>query len=388
LARADDRITLSDSAAGAPGARAGVVERRELAPGYTVSRLLKGGWQLAGGHGRIDRAQAVRDMFAYAEAGLDTFDCADIYTGVEELIGGFLREWRAAHPSRPVGIHTKYVPDLGRLGALGPQEVRRTLERSLSRLGVERVDLVQFHWWEFAQPGWLEASQHLAGLQREGKLRLVGVTNFDAARLEALLDAGVPVVSNQVQYSLLDRRPEGRLAALCAARGVQLLCYGALAGGFLSPRWLRAAEPRTPLENRSLTKYKLILDEHGVPPGPGRTCSVEEEPQAVPGAGWAFHQRLLQALAAIGEKHGAPLGAVALRWTLDRPQVAGVVVGARDASHLGDTLSALRLRLDAEDHALLGALLAEGSGPRGEVYALERVPGGRHARIMMTNLGG
>nr|MBP9105957.1 aldo/keto reductase [Gemmatimonadaceae bacterium] len=69
----------------------------DLAPSYRISRLIKGGWQLAGGHGTIDRAQAIADMQAFAEAGITTFDCADIYTGVEELIGEFLRQWRPGH---------------------------------------------------------------------------------------------------------------------------------------------------------------------------------------------------------------------------------------------------------------------------------------------------
>ena len=131
------------------------MERFELAPGYSISRLLKGGWQLAGGHGPIDRAQAVADMFAFAEAGLDTFDCADIYTGVEELIGAFLREWRSVHPTRAgeVQVHTKYVPDLGQLGSLTRLDTARVIDRSLARLGVERLDLVQFHWWDYAVPG-------------------------------------------------------------------------------------------------------------------------------------------------------------------------------------------------------------------------------------------
>lgn len=344
-------------------------DRVELAPGYSIARVLKGGWQLAGGHGAIGRDEAVADMFAFAEVGLDTFDCADIYTGVEELIGAFLAEWRRVHPSRAdaIHVHTKYVPDLELLPALTRADVARTIDRSLARLGVERLDLVQFHWWDFEVPGWIEAAGYLADLKTAGKIRLLGATNFDAAHLAALLDAGVPVVSNQVQYSLLDQRPAGALSALCAARGVQLLCYGSLAGGFFSPRWRGAPAPREPLENRSLTKYRLIIEEAG---------------------GWERFQELLAAVEDIARKHGAPPGAVAIRWTLDRPHVAGAIVGARHRGHLEATLAALRLRLDAGDRARLDALLAHAPGPAGEVYALERVPGGRHARIMKTNLGG
>jgi aryl-alcohol dehydrogenase-like predicted oxidoreductase len=327
-----------------------------LAPEYRISRLIKGGWQLAGGHGPIDRARAIADMSAFAEAGITTFDCADIYTGVEELIGGFLRQWRGP----AVQVHTKYVPDLDTLGRLSRADVARVIDRSLSRLGIERIDLVQFHWWDYEAPGLVETAGHLADLEVAGKIRHLGATNFDAAHLTELLRAGVPLVSHQIQCSLLDRRSES-----LAQTGVPLLCYGSLAGGFLSERWLRAPEPREPLENRSLTKYKLIIDEFG---------------------GWAPFQELLAALARIAARHGAPLGAVALRWTLDRPQVAGVIVGARDAAHLRETLEAVPLRLDDEDRAALERIAAGAQGPRGDVYGLERVKGGRHARIMKYNL--
>ena len=118
------------------------VERFEIEPGYDISRLVKGGWHLAGGHGRIDRAEAVRDMVAFVEAGITTFDCADIYTGVEELIGDF----RAAHPSLAphTQVHTKFVPDLGRLGRMTRTDVERIIDRSLRRLRMERLDLVQY----------------------------------------------------------------------------------------------------------------------------------------------------------------------------------------------------------------------------------------------------
>ncbi len=93
------------------------------------------------------------------------------------------------------------------------------------------------------QPRWLEALVWLDDLRRAGKVRHLGGTNFDTPHLREILAAGLPVVSMQVQYSLLDRRPENGFAALCQAHGVALLCYGTVAGGFLSDRWLGAPEP-------------------------------------------------------------------------------------------------------------------------------------------------
>ena len=339
----------------------------DLAPGYRISRLIKGGWQLAGGHGAIERAQAIADMTTFAEAGITTFDCADIYTGVEERIGEFLRAWRPAHQHaiEHVRVHTKFVPDLDALASLTAHDIRRIIDRSRERLGVRAVDLVQFHWWDYDIPGVVEAARYLATLRAEGRIRQLGVTNFDTPHLTRLLDAGIPIVSHQVQYSLLDRRAAGDMAALCAAHGVGILAFGAVAGGFFSDQWLGAPEPSEPLENRSLTKYKLIIDEFG---------------------GWALFQSLLRALAEIGARHGVKLGTVAIRWVLDQPAVAAVIVGARHAGHLGDTVRALTLQLTDADRGAIDDVLARASGPQGDVYDLERDRSGAHGRIMRYNL--
>ena len=343
------------------------VPTRELAPGYVVPRLIKGGWQLAGGHGTVDRAEAIADMMAFAESGITAFDCADIYTGVEELIGEFLCGWRerygAAAPT--MRVHTKCVPDRDALPTLTRAELERLIDRSLTRLGVDTLDLVQFHWWNFDIEGWLEAAGHLAELKRSGKIRQLGVTNFDTSRLRTLLDAGIPIVSHQVQCSLLDRRALGDMTTLCAERGVGLLTYGALAGGFFHDRWLDASEPIEPLENRSLVKYKLIIDEFG---------------------GWTAFQQLLRTMRGIADAHASTIGAVALRAVLDEPAVTSVIVGARHADHLPATLASLSLEFSASERAALQAVVAAAPGPRGDVYALERDMTGVHAGIMRYNL--
>jgi len=117
------------------------VERTDLQSGYSISRLIKGGWHLAGGHGEIDPDQAVKDMAAFVEAGITTFDCADHYTGVEELIGNF----RKAYPSlaSQVKIHTKFVPDYEQLGNVDRTYVEKIIDRSLKRLHVERRAIIE-----------------------------------------------------------------------------------------------------------------------------------------------------------------------------------------------------------------------------------------------------
>jgi aryl-alcohol dehydrogenase-like predicted oxidoreductase len=373
------------------------VPRAELTPGYTISRVLKGGWQLAAGHGTtVDAVSAMDDMDRFVDAGITTFDCADIYTGVEALIGDWLKRRGARGDGLPVQVHTKYVPDLDRLPTHSRTDVVRGVDRSLARLGVERLDLVQLHWWDYDVPGYVDAARWLDEQRRAGKIRHVGLTNFDQQRVAEIVGAGVPVVSHQVQYSVLDRRPANGMAAQCARDGIGLLCYGALAGGFLSDRYLGQPEPATPLENRSLVKYRLIIDEFGSPstlrlaqgrsePDHPTTGSVPS--QATSSDGWDRFQELLVALGAIASRHGVGIGAVAIRWVLDQPGVAGVIVGARHARHLDQATQACSLSLDDGDRALIRRVQSASSGPTGDVYDLERVKGGSHASVMRFRLG-
>jgi aryl-alcohol dehydrogenase-like predicted oxidoreductase len=344
------------------------MQTTDLAPGYTISRLIRGGWQLAGGHGDVDPERAVAGMAAFLDAGVTTFDCADIYTGVEELIGRFRQQLlaeRGAEALARLKVHTKLVPDLAALPKLDRAYVTAIVDRSLRRLRAERLDLVQLHWWDYAVPGLIDCAGWLVELQRAGKIDRLGGTNFDSARTAALVDAGVPLAAMQVQYSLLDRRPEHGLAAVCAARGVGLLCYGTLAGGLLAERWQGVAEPPATPANRSLVKYLLIVEELG---------------------GWALFQGLLAVLAGIARRHGCGIANVATRWALDRPGVAAVIVGARDAGHLPENLRTFEVGLDDADRAAIDAVLARAKGPAGDTYALERDRAGRHGRIMRYDL--
>ncbi len=346
-----------------------VVPRIDLAPGYSISRVIKGCWQLAGGHGRIDEDRAIADMRRFVEAGVTTFDCADIYTGVEELIGRFLKKHRTdfrggALP--PVQVHTKVVPDLAELPSLTKGRLGEIVDRSLRRLGVERLDLVQFHWWDFSVPGYVEAASHLEAFRAAGKIRHVGLTNFDAAHLREILGAGVPVVSNQVQYSVIDRRPEEDLANLAEERGVRILAYGTAAGGLLSARYLGAPDPAAgPFENRSLVKYRLVVEEWG---------------------GWDLFQELLRTLKRIGDRYGVGITEAAIRHILQKPTVAAVIVGARDSRHLDRLLRLASFRLDDADIEAITRVQARAAGPKGPVYALERDREGPHGRIMKYDL--
>jgi aryl-alcohol dehydrogenase-like predicted oxidoreductase len=340
-----------------------VIPRIEIVPGITLSRLIKGGWHLAGDHGEVDPDQAIRDMAAFVDAGITTFDCADIYTGVEELIGRFRRRY-PGHAAC-LRVHTKFVPDLDELASVDRAYVERIVDRSLQRLGVERLDLVQFHWWDHSVARYAEVALELERLRKAGKIDRIGVTNFGMGELGELLDAGVPVLTHQLQYSLLDDRPEHGMVELCQARGLSLLAYGTVAGGFLSDRWLGQPSPAEPLTNRSLVKYRLIIDEFG---------------------GWPLFQELLAALRQVAERRGCDIATVATRMILDRPGVAAAIVGATSAAHLAAHARVGSLELDRKDRALIEAVTGRRAGPPGDVYTLERDRDGPHGRIMKYTL--
>ncbi|MYH58474.1 MAG: aldo/keto reductase [Boseongicola sp. SB0675_bin_26] len=336
-------------------------------PAYSVSRIIKGGWQLAGDHGAVNADQAIADMVRFVDAGVTAFDCADIYAGVEDKIGRFranLARTLGSDVLDGVRIHTKYVPDRDSLARLTLRDVEAGIDRSLMRLGMDRLDLVQFHWWDYAVPGHVEAVAHLCTLRDKGKIDLIGVTNFDAEHLAELCDT-TDVASAQVQYSLLDRRASGDFAALARRKGVSLFAYGGLAGGFLTDVWLGRPDPGFDFGNRSLVKYRLVIEEFG---------------------GWVLFQDLLATLRAVADRHGCDISAIALRATLDSPDVAATIVGARYADRLPQTLRAFEVELTDGDRREIETVRGRSTGPQGPVYGLERDVAGRHGRIMKYNL--
>src|SRR6266852_1927463 len=219
--------------------------RFQFTPDMTICRLLNGMWQVSGAHGRIDPKRALEGLFA------------DHYGPAEDFIGNFRRELAARRGDTALAqiqAFTKWVPHPGRM-------TRRAVENavgvSLRRMGVETLDLLQFHWWDYADRNYLDALKHLADLQHEGKIKHLALTNFDTERLEIIVGEGIPIASNQMQYSLIDRRPEVRMAPFCRDHGITLLTYGTVCGGLLSEKYLGRPEPRrVELDTASLMKYK------------------------------------------------------------------------------------------------------------------------------------
>lgn len=342
----------------------GMIERFELTPGYSISRVIKGGWQLSEGHSSEVCADPVDDMFAFVQRGIDTFDCADIYTGVEDMIGAFLRANSGRADPLPVRVHTKYVPDFDALAGLKKSDVEHIIDRSLARLGTDRLDMVQFHWWNYEVPGWVEAAAWLKELQDAGKIEKLSLTNFNSEKTQQILDAGIPLATTQIQYSLLDTRPQKQLAQLCNDHDMHMLCYGTLAGGFLSERWLGKTDPEQ-LNNRSLIKYRLMIEEIG---------------------GWELFQVLLTVLNDIANRRNTTVSSVASRWVLEQPRVAAVIIGSRNANHLDRYTDIFKFSLDDADRYAIDEVRKQMNRPALDVFDLERDKDGRHGRIMKYNL--
>jgi aryl-alcohol dehydrogenase-like predicted oxidoreductase len=297
-------------------------------------------WQVSGAHGAIDPRKAIASMFEYVDAGFTTWDLADHYGPAEDFIGQFRQQWAANRGETTPAIQafTKWVP---RPGTMTREIVEKNIDISRQRMGVESLDLLQFHWWEYQDTNYLDALKHMMDLQTEGKIKHLALTNFDTEHLQIILNHGIPIVSNQVQYSLIDRRPQVEMAKFCEQHHVQLFAYGSLCGGLLSEAYLGKREPgRWDLSTASQRKYKQMIDVWG---------------------GWTRFQQLLSTLDSIAQKHQVSIANVAVRYVLEQPAVGGVIVGARlgVSQHIQDTAQVFNFALDAEDYQRLDALHAQ-----------------------------
>ena len=316
-------------------------QRTELAPGLSICKILNGMWQVSGAHGYIDPTKALEEMIQYHEAGFTTWDLADIYGPAETFIGKFrdrLEKLKGKDELRNSQALTKFVP---RPGPMTKSIVEYYIDQSREKMKTDCLDLVQFHWWDYNDPSYIDALIHLSNLRDNQKIKHVGLTNFDTERLEIIKEQGIVIVSNQVQYSIIDSRHENFLIPFCEKQNIQILAYGTLLGGFLSEKYLNSSEPNPgSLDTASLRKYYKMIQRWG---------------------GWALFQELLEALHQISIKHQCSISNVATSYILEKPSVAGVIIGARlgIAEHREDNKQVFSLGLDSEDKSLIKSVTSK-----------------------------
>jgi len=315
-------------------------DRTELAPGLEISRVVTGLWQVADmerGGKMLDLDRAAEALAEYSAAGFDTFDMADHYGSAEDIAGRF-SQGVVRGAFKPARVFTKWCPTPGEMTR---DVVRAAIQRSMDRLATEKIDLLQLHWWVFEHPAYLDAMRELALIQCEGGIGHLGVTNFDTDHLHLLVKQGYRIATNQVCFSLLDRRAGEEMSAFCLANGVKLLAYGTLAGGLLTEKWLGKPEPALgEIHDWSKMKYQRFIAQIG---------------------GWSVLQGILEALARVAKKHGVSIANVATRWVLEQPAVGAVIIGARlgEREHRADNLALFSFALDAEDRRVIDAALEE-----------------------------
>ena len=298
-----------------------------------ICRILNGMWQVAGGHGQINSESAIKDMQRYQELGFTTWDLADIYGPAESLIGEFSKK-----NEYDFQAFTKFVPNPG---PMSNSIVTHYIDESLKKMNTDCIDLLQFHWWDYQDSSYLDALKHLSKLQNEGKIKHLGLTNFDTERIKIIIENNFKIISNQVQYSILDQRPEKIMVPFFIKYGIQILSYGTLLGGFFSEKYLNVDEPtRADLTTASLQKYKNMIDIWG---------------------GWQLFQELLEILSIISKKHNCSIANIATRFILDKPQVAGVIIGARlgITDHRKDNSKVFDLKLDQNDLSLISTITSK-----------------------------
>jgi aryl-alcohol dehydrogenase-like predicted oxidoreductase len=290
-----------------------------------------------------DEPEAHEILDAFVEAGGTFIDTADVYQhGVSEEMSGSWLARRGRRDDLVIATKARFaMSDHPQDAGLSRAYLRRAVDASLRRLGVDHIDLHQAHCWDPATPieETLEAYRELV---QAGKVRYFGVSNFTGWQLQrALLVArslrAPGPVTLQPQYNLLAREIEWELVPLCLDEGIGMLPWSPLGGGWLTGKYARDSQPS------GATRL-------GEDPGRG----VEAWDKRNADRTWA----ILDAVREIAEARGVTMSQVALNWVTSQPAVSSTILGVRTVDQLRDNLGSVGWRLSAEEHARLDEVSA------------------------------
>ncbi|KYQ92918.1 hypothetical protein DLAC_05512 [Tieghemostelium lacteum] len=289
-------------------------------------------------------------MIEYINNGFTVFDLADHYGPSEDLYGELNSQVYKdddnelgldSDRKKEITAFTKWFP---RPGNMSLENVSSSIENTIQRMKVTQIDLLQFHWWDYDDERYILALQSLKSLQNQGKIRHIGLTNFDTATMKRIvMDGNSPsIVSNQVSYSVIDRRVEKTMIKYCKDADISILAYGVCLGGLISEKFLGVPQPsQVALNTWSLSKYSDYVNRWG---------------------GWNLFQELLEQLKLVGDKYSVSLTAVAIRYILDKEMVAAVILGCRLGihQHIDETKSVFSFKLDQDDIKKIDKIASKG----------------------------
>ena len=223
-------------------------------------------------------------------------------------------------------------------GKITRSAVIENIQRSLNRMNVNSIDLLQFHWWDYNNPYYMDALKYLTNLRDNGMIKNIGLTNFDTERVQIMMDSDLPIVSNQIQYSIIDRRPEVKMIPFCQKHNICLFAYGSLCGGLMSDRYFKREKPTA----ASIGYIKFAK----IPPNNremGRMGSVS---------------RTTVEFEEIAQKYKVSIANLATRFILDSPAVAGVIIGTRlgIVDHRAGHAQVFNFRLERSDFDAIDAV--------------------------------
>ena len=274
--------------------------------------------------------ETVRGMIELTDRGFSTFDVSLYDAPAANFAGEFRRSVR-----RTAANECQFLVWMGGTGrGVSRKAIEGIVDDMLGKLGVERLDLVQYESGEYSGDACIEALGHLMDLCDEAKVRCLGVSNFDTRTLRRAVNQGIQVVSNQVGHSVVDLRPREEMEHFCEQNGIMLITYGTLCGGLLSDRCIGLPKPtRRALDTPSLVQYKALIDTWG---------------------GWGLLQEPLFALRTIVEKHQVSVANLATRWVLQQKSIGAIIIGARlgmneERNHMDDNARVFEFELDTED---------------------------------------